>query len=242
MERNHLAYNKLISYGAIAALAGYVLSGPAAFVFIRVISPQPAWASPAVFSKNYHTVQDSPYYFGFLLIAGMLIISIGYYLDLRASNDIRKQFSLLLALCLSIVFCTLISFNYICQTTLVRNLAINYTPEYDTAISIFSMANTMSLCWAIEMWGYAFLGASTAFASVFYEGRNNLIRILMICNGAVSAGSAILTLVDVRWVMTIGGLVSYFAWNILMIIMMILIYIDATRKNLSVARQGSRID
>jgi hypothetical protein len=32
-------------------------------------------------------------------------------------------------------------------------------------------------------------------------------------------------------VMSIAGLVSYFAWNILMIAMMILIYIDANQKD-----------
>ena len=230
MERNSLTYQNLISYGAITAFAGYVLSGPAAFIVIRVISPQPEWVSPAVFSKNYHYLQDLPYYFGFLLITGMLMLSIGYYLDSRATQNIRKLFSLLLALCFAIMFGTLISFDYICQTTLVRNLALNYNGEYDAAISIFSMANTMSLCWAIEMWGYAFLGISTALAAVFYEGRNNLIRKLMIWNGILSVGSSILTLVDVHWVMTIGGLVCYFGWNVLMIVLMILIYLDAIRK------------
>ena len=147
------------------------------------------------------------------------MLSVSYYLDSRATQNIRKLFSLLLALCFSIVFATLISFNYICQTTLVRNLALNYTTEYDAAISLFSMTNTMSLCWAIEMWGSAFLGISTALASVFYEGRNSLIRKLMVWNGILSVGSAILTLVDVHWVMTIGGLVCYFGWNVLMIVM-----------------------
>ena len=36
----------------IIAFAGYILSGPAAFIFIHVISPQPDWISAAVFSKN----------------------------------------------------------------------------------------------------------------------------------------------------------------------------------------------
>ncbi|HZI25851.1 MAG TPA: hypothetical protein VFD46_12285, partial [Chryseolinea sp.] len=70
----------------------------------------------------------------------------------------------------------------------------------------------------------------TALASVFYKGRNNLIRKLMIWNGVVSVGSAILTLVDIHWVMTIGGLVCYVGWNVLMIVITILICADPTRK------------
>ncbi len=50
-------YLNIISYGAITAFAGYVLSVPAAFIFMRVVSPQPDGISPVVFSKNYHTVQ-----------------------------------------------------------------------------------------------------------------------------------------------------------------------------------------
>ena len=233
MVRQTSINQNLLSFGAITALGGYVLSGPAAFFLVRLIAPQPEWVSPAVFSKNYHVIQDLPYYFGFLLITGMLMLCVGYYLDSRTTLDSRKVVRLLLALCFSIVFCTLISFNYICQTTFVRNLAINYDARYDDAISIFSMSNTMSLCWSIEMWGYAFLGVSTFLASVFYDGRNNLIKRIMIWNGFVSVASAVLTLVDVHWVMTTSGLIAYFGWNILMICLMLLIYIDANQKKSS---------
>jgi len=92
------------------------------------------------------------------------------------------------------------------------------------------------------MWGYAFLGVSTALASAYYEGRNNSIKNLMIWNGVFSVGSAILTLVDVHWVMTMGGLVAFFGWNALMIVMMILIYIDTTRKYRSESLRTSNIN
>jgi hypothetical protein len=216
-------YERLISTGAIVALAGFILSGPVAFMLVKVVKPQPQWVSPAVFAQHYHLVQDVPYYFGFLLIAGMLMISTGYYLNFK-SNDANGKFMLLLGLIFSIVFSGLISFNYICQTTFIRNLAINYRSEHDSAIYTFSMANTLSLSWAIEMWGYAFLGLSTALSSTYYKDRNNVIAALMILNGIVSICSVFVMIVNVSWVMTAAGLASYFGWNILMIVMMTLIY------------------
>jgi hypothetical protein len=223
-------YERLISIGAIVALVGFILSGPVAFILVKQVKPQPQWVSPAVFAQHYHVVQDVPYYFGFLLITGMLMISTGYYLNCK-SNDPIGKFMLLLGLGFSIVFSGLISFNYICQTTFIRNLAINYRSEYDSAINTFSMANTLSLSWAIEMWGYAFLGLSTAWSAAYYKNRNNLISALMILNGVLSICSALFTIVNVSWVMTKAGLTSYFGWNILMIVIMTLIYRESVSQS-----------
>lgn len=221
MSRVH-SYDRLISTGAMVALVGYLTSGPVAFILVRLLKPQPEWVSPTVFAENYHIVQDLPYYFGFLLIGGMLMIAAGHYLN-GANDDVNSRFMLLLSLCFSIVFCGLISFNYICQTTFVRNLAIDYRPQNDPAIAIFSMTNTFSLAWAVEMWGYAFLGIATALAAPYYKTINAGLAVLMILNGFVSIAGALLTAVDAKWVMTAPGLFSYFGWNVLMIAMMLLI-------------------
>jgi hypothetical protein len=45
---------------------------------------------------------------------------------------------------------------------------------------------------------------------------------LLLANGVLSLLSALWTIVDVNWVMTTAGLIAYFAWNILMIIMMMI--------------------
>lgn len=222
-------YDQLIARGALIALAGYLLSGPVAFILTRIVAPQPAWVSAKVFSENYHVVQDIPYYFGFLLIAGMLMISAGHYLNYKHRDDHNGRFMLLLALCLIIVFSGLISFNYICQTTFIRNLALSYQAEFDPAISTFSMANTHSLAWAIEMWGYAILGVATALTAPYYAGKNRILGFLLTLNGVVSVGSALLTVADIGWVMTSGGLISYFGWNVLMIGMMTLIYQESQK-------------
>ena len=74
-------YNKLISVSALIALSGYILSGPLAFFVVQLIHPQPPWVSPAVFVENYSAIQDLPYYFGFLLIGGMLMLAASHYLN-----------------------------------------------------------------------------------------------------------------------------------------------------------------
>jgi hypothetical protein len=224
-----LNYNKLISLGALVALIGFIMSGPVAFVIVNLLKPQPTWVSPAIFAENYSTIQDLPFYFGFLLIGGMLMLIAGHFLNYK-SDDVNK-FHLLVALGWTIVFCTLISFNYICQTTFVHNLALHYKSEYDFAISTFSMSNPMSFCWANEMWGYAFLGIATWLMAGYYRDKNNFIRGLLITNGIVSLSSALWTIIDVSWVMTTAGLICYFAWNVLMIVMMIMIYRGSRRIN-----------
>jgi hypothetical protein len=224
VKEKRLTYADLISMGSLVALIGFILSGPVAFVIVKAVKPQPVWTSPEVFAENYHLIQDIPYYFGFFLLGGMLMVSAGHYLNFEKHTSELKKFHLLVAFAWAIAFFTLISFNYICQTTFVRNLALNYKPAYDSAIETFSMSNQLSLCWAIEMWGYAFLGISTWLAAAYYEDKNKWIQRLMILNGIVSLGSAVWTIVDVSWVMTITGLVSYFVWNVLMILLMILIH------------------
>ncbi|RPI12623.1 MAG: hypothetical protein EHM58_19945 [Ignavibacteriae bacterium] len=224
-----ISYNKLISLGALVALIGFIMSGPVAFIIVSFVKPQPLWISPAVFVQNYSTIQDLPFYFGFLLIGGMLMLSAGHYLNFKEEDD-RKKFHLLVSFGWTIAFFTLIAFNYICQTTFVHNLALNYKPEYDSAISTFSMSNPMSFCWANEMWGYAFLGIANMLMSEYYSGKNNLIKWLLVTNGIVSIGSAVWTIIDVSWVMTTGGLICYFIWNVLMIVLITLIYLYSRKQ------------
>lgn len=227
MKNNHANANALILRGAWIALTGFVLSGPASFILVKVVRPQPAWTSVSVFVANYHIIQDIPFYFGFLLVAGMLMVAAGHYTHGATAHARHNKFLLLLGVVWAIVFAGLISFNYICQTTFVRNLVLHYDPVYDPIIGAFSMSNPLSLCWSVEMWGYAFLGVSTWFGSVYYKNRNRTIEALMVVNGVVSMASAMWTVIDSSWTMTKVGLMGYFLWNVLMIAMMILIGIQS---------------
>jgi hypothetical protein len=223
-------HNNLIKSGALVALIGYILSGPVAFMVTSLVKPQPSWVSSAVYAENYHVVQDIPFYFGFLLIAGMLMLSVAYFLE-WLSNPSGTGFGIVMALCCMLVFSALITFNYICQTTFVHNMALHYKPEFDSSISAFSMSNPLSFCWANEMWGYAFLGISNWLTAKYYKDKNKIIYLLMSMNGIVSIISVIWTIIDVNWVMTTLGLACYFIWNLLMITMMLLVYKDAKQKS-----------
>ena len=223
-------YSQLISLGARVALTGYVTSGPVGFLIIKAIKPQPTWTSASVFAENYHIIQDVPFYFGFLLIGGMLMLVIGHYLNFKA-DDPEKKFHLLVALGWTIAFFASIAFNYINQTTFVRHMALNYKPQYDYAIEIFSMANPRSFCWANEIWGYGFLGVATWLIAGYYSGRSKLIRTLLITNGVVSVATVVFTIINMSWLLTTVGLTAYFIWNVLMIVLMILIYNYARKQN-----------
>ena len=214
--------SKLIARGAMIALGGFILSGPVGFLIVMLTHPQPAWISSAVFVEHYHWIQNLPYYLGFLLVGGMVMVLSGHYQDYKG-NDEGTRFLLLIAVILSGVFAALVIFNYVCQTTYIHNLAVHYSPENDHAIAAFSMSNPLSFCWANEMWGYAVLGVATALLSGYYR-RSRLLVWLLWINAVVSIAAPIWTIIDVTWVMTTIGLSSYFFWNILMIVIMILIY------------------
>ena len=81
------------------------------------------------------------------------------------------------------------------------------------------MNNPRSLCWAIEMFAYAILGAVTwLVAPAFREER--AIALLLRANGVASAG---VTLFDLAWVLTPVGLGFYVAWNLLVVAIMVLV-------------------
>jgi hypothetical protein len=215
-------YSNFIIRGAALALSGFVLSGPVAVMLVTLIKPQPVWISSSVFVENYHVIQNLPYYLGFLLLGGMLILAAGHYLQYHEERPVVKL-KLVLALSLTIVFCGLIAFNYICQTTFIHNLATHYRPEYGPLIAGFSMANPTSFCWANEMWGYGVLGVATWLTAAYYKEKNSFIYWLLILNGIVSLISPLWTIIDVNWVMSPLGFSLYLFWNVLMIVLMITI-------------------
>jgi len=222
-------YNKLILIGSVTALIGFTTSGPAGFMIIKLTKPQPPWQSASVFAANYHFVQDIPYYLGLLLIGGMLMIAAGLYLNYTEENR-KVKFQLLLSLLWTAIFATLIFFNYICQTTFIRYLALNYTAQNDSMIATFSMANPMSLSWAVEIWGYGILGVATWLMAGYYKEKNKTLSWLLILNGMVSIAIIGFTIIDLNWVLTSTGLIAYMFWNVLMIVLMIMINRNCKRE------------
>jgi hypothetical protein len=215
--------SNLIALGSVTALVGFIFSGPVSFLFLIVTNLQPAWTSSADFAAQYNSLQNIPYYFGFLLVGGILMLMAAHYLD---AGDLapRDKMHVLLSVVWATIFATLIFFNYICQTTFVHHLALQYKPAYDTIIATLSMANPASLSWAIEMWGYAFLGIATWLLASYYKGKNKTIYFLLILNGIVSVLSVIAFVINGAWLLTTTGLICYTVWNALMIVLLVFIY------------------
>jgi MFS family permease len=200
-------------YGAAATLIGILLSGPIGLALVSAVHASPPWQGAQVYAQNYHPVQTLPFFGGFLLVIGYVVMMAAIY-EIAEEKD---KTATLIAVVLTGVFCALIFFNYINQTTFVPDLAKNYSPESDPVISTFSLANPRSLTWAIEMWGYAFLGLATWLAArVFNRGRlERTTAVLMILNGIISILGGFITAYNLGWVFSQAGLISYGAWNVL---------------------------
>lgn len=129
-----------------------------------------------------------------------------------------------------IIFVALVSLNYICQTTFVPHLLSENNIAADHLIQSFTMSNPNSLSWGLEMCGYAILGLSLWFLRTYYQS-HFLIRFLIWANAILSLVSLVYSIYDAAWVETKTGLILYFIWNALM--MMILVMIILYNKELS---------
>jgi len=199
--------------GALVNITGILLSGPLGLLIVMRVHPSPAWQGPQVWAENFHTIQTLPFFCGFLLLGGYLMMAAAAHQMAEA----REKGYTTLALMLTAAFAALIFFNYINQTTFLPALARDYRPEYNALISGLSFANPQSLGWAIEMWGYALLGAAPlCWAAIFRRSRTEKITAaLMIANGVLSAVTAFAAAGDLNWVLTPVGLIGYSFWNAL---------------------------
>jgi hypothetical protein len=77
------------------------------------------------------------------------------------------------------------------------------------------MNSPTAICWAIEMFGYGFLGLASlcAVPALPGGGVRRVSRLLLWANGLLSVAGAALTARDSRWVLTPAGLVAFLAWN-----------------------------
>lgn len=156
----------------------------------------------------------------------MLLAAI-YYLS-------KSKLNPFLGLIFGVVGAAIVSLNYIIQTTFIPALVAEYTPSQATIIQAFTMGNPTSFAWAAEMWGYGFIGLATWLAAVFFrnQGIERVVKILYILNGVLSIGGALLTAIDLGWVLTTPGYISFGLWNILYLILaLITIKVLISRKN-----------
>lgn len=197
--------------GAMLTAAGIIASGPLAIVVVALVQAQPLWDGPALYVDSFHRIQTLPFYFGFLLVVGSILMLVSVYLLSR------RRAAALAALIFMSIGASFAIVNYVTQTTFIPALVNVYAPELDPVITLLSMANPGSLAWALEMWGYGFMGLGTWLAAGFF-GTSRLERVaktLFILNGAVSIFGALIASMDLAGVFTVAGLVGYGVWNLL---------------------------
>jgi hypothetical protein len=228
---------RLGGYGAISTMVGIVLSGPVAIVALNATFPQPAWVDAKTFVDNYHPSQALPYFGGFFLVGGYLVL--GASLHALARDEDRPRASL--ALSFTTIYAALVFFNYVAQTTFIPALAQRYTADDASIVATFSMVNPKSLAWGLEMWGYGLLGvASWLFAVVFSGTRlERITAATFVANAIVSVATAFLTAIFPGWVMTPIGLGGFVIWNLLAFAMSALTFVALRRRASSGGRDAT---
>jgi hypothetical protein len=203
-----------LSRAALLVVASSLLGPGVVFLDASLRGPQP-WSGPQAFVDGFRWVQAIPPLLGFPLLVGfILFVAAAKRLD-EARGGRVDQVPVLL---LTAIYGALVAFNYVANACWVQQAA----PADLGGVSILSMNNPRSLCWAIEMFAYAILGVVTwLLAPTFRE--EPAIAFLLRTNGVVSVGSAAVTLFDLSWVMTPVGLGFYAAWNLLVVTIMILV-------------------
>jgi hypothetical protein len=215
-------------WGTMVNAAGILLSGLIGLILVVLVHPSPIWQTPQLWAENFHPVQTVPFFFGFLLVVGYLIMMA----VLHDSAEAQDKAHTLTALLRTAAFSALTFFNYISQTTFLPALARDYRPEYDVLISGLSLANPHSLCWAIEMWGYALLGGATLLAARVLR-RNRIERLtawLMVINGILSIIGGVVTALELGWVMAPAGFISYILWNAVVFAMAIFLMLSLRKR------------
>ncbi len=227
-----------VEIAAATALAGALASGPLAAWLVAATHPQPPWRDAATFVRAYHAVQIAPYLAGFLLVGGF----VGLIAGLHALAGEAQRARTACALGLAGAFAAMIFVNYALQTTLVPALVRSFSPADGPLLAALTMANPRSLGWALEMWGYAVLGAATWLcAPVFSRGRlERATRALFALNGPLSLLGALASVARPGWVTTPAGLAAYVGWNVLIVAMTALAM--ATMRGRGAAREASAAD
>jgi len=202
---------------ALWTLAGIVLSGPAGLAVVETFAPQPDWRGAALFAQHYDTIQLLPYVCGFMLIGGAASMVVA--LCWAAPPELRGRSWL--ALVLTAAFTTFILLNYVIQTTIVPSLVAQRTPVADAFLEVFAMANPRSFAWALEMWGYAFLSVALWLVADAMSATKleRVVRSLIVVNVVMSVFGAVATAASPAWVFSAPGLISFGAWNALMIVL-----------------------
>lgn len=210
------AADRTLAVSALLVVAGALLSGPIGMA-IAALRPQPPWRDAATFAAHFHPLQQLPFAFGFLLVGASVLFVVSAATRLPESRRARAY----AAVACAGTFAAIIGINYTLQLAWVPYAA----RAHDPAVAYITMANPGALSWALEMFGYVALGAATwIVAPAFRTARfGRAISALLVANGVVSAAGAVVTAIDLTWVMRTPGLIGFAAWNALLIAVMLLV-------------------
>ena len=94
------------------------------------------------------------------------------------------------------------------------------------------------ITWAIEMWGYGFLGLGTWLTAGFFfdQGIERLTKFLFILNGVLSVIGAIWTSFDLRWVLSVAGLIAFGIWNLLYLVLALAFFLTLKGRQTEVSQ------
>jgi hypothetical protein len=215
---------RMMIFSAYLVIAGSFLSGPGGYLIVNLANPI-SWTNVSAFAAQYHYIQTLPYWFGFLYLAGfILFISICSTLMMEKNRYLGNS-----ALITTSIFAALIGINYLLQ--------VGYVPKAiarpNEILAAFTMNNPNSICWILEMFGWGFLGVALWLVISAFDNFKfgKIIKGLIILNGAGSVvAAALAALLPSSLLLQIPGLIAYFAWNILIWVIMVLVVIDL-RKN-----------
>jgi hypothetical protein len=196
-----------LALSALVAGVGALLSGPVGMALVA-LRPQPAWKDAETFAAHFHPLQQAPYWFGFVLVAGC----IWFVVRAAVLGWEQSRTRACAALVCASMFGAIIVINYTLQVAFVPHAA----RAHDPAVAYVVMANPTSISWTFEMFGYAALGAATWLVAATFR-HHRWIHRLLIANGVVSLAGAVMTAIDRDWLMAAPGLISFVLWNVLLI-------------------------
>jgi hypothetical protein len=202
--------DRTMAAAAALVAAGALLSGPIGLAVAAAV-PQPPWRDAETWAANFHPLQAAPFWLGFILLGA----SVFFVAHAAARAVQRNRTRARAALVCAGGFAGIIGVNYALQVAFVPHLA----RRHDPALAYLVFANPGAASWALEMFGYALLGAATwLVAPIFHAGpHGRKIAGLLVANGVVSVAGAVATGVDLTWVQSAPGLVCFSAWNALLI-------------------------
>lgn len=230
MSRRH--YGTLVGQSALISLIGFIAAGPFSYIICKWLYPQPRWISGDIYAKKYNAIQHLPYYTGFVMLIGFLMLFAVHYLNSKEMKS-KVRIGTLVAFALAGIYAMIMMCIYIIQISFVRNLALEYSPMDETVFALFNLHNPKSITWYFQIWSNAILGVATWFMAGYYRNSNGILRQLLMVNGILSILTAACTVFDKHLLFTEIGTTAYILWNALIVVILIMIYQQSQRPSVA---------